>query len=69
MIGSEKQPNPENPDIIVTEPAIQSLTDEINGEKINNGNWAVLFDNEKLNYKAIGLPADNSDTSVVKGTL
>ena len=66
---TEKQPNPENPDIIVTEPAIQSLSDEINGHKIENGNWAVLFDNEQLSYKAIGLPPKNSDTSVVKMEL
>ena len=66
---TEKQPNPENPDIIVTEPAIQSLSDEINGHKIENGNWAVLFDNEQLSYKAIGIPPKNSDTSVVKMEL
>ena len=43
---------PTNPEIIVTSPAIASVKSEINGVKVNNGNWAVIKDNEELKYSA-----------------
>ena len=58
---TESQDAPSNPDIVVTSPAIASLSDEINGYAVDNGNWAVISDNEELNYSAVGIPVDATE--------
>ena len=58
---TESQDAPSNPDIVVTSPAIASLSDEINGYAVDNGNWAVISDNEELNYSAVGIPVDGTE--------
>lgn len=50
---TERQELPTNPDITVLSPAISSLTDTVNGRKVNNGNWTVISDNETVNYHAV----------------
>ena len=48
----EKNP-PTNPNIIVKSPAIAALSNNIDGEQINNGNWTVTTTQDGVDYKAV----------------
>ncbi len=61
---TEQQSAPTNPDITVLSPAVQTLSDTVNGYTVTNSAWAVITQDEPLNYKAV---ADAKDgTSITK---
>lgn len=62
---TEEQSAPSNPNITVLSPSIQSSTKEVNGHNIENGAWAVISENEPLNYKAIAEPVGDTVISKV----
>lgn len=62
---TSKQSAPTNPSIVVTNPAIQSISDTIDGKQINNGNWEVLTVDFDLNYCAEASPSSD-DTYITK---
>lgn len=53
---TEAQSAPANPDITVLSPAISSLSDTVNGRKIDNSGWTVIDDSETVRYNAIADP-------------
>lgn len=58
---TENQAAPTNPSITVISPAIQDM----NSLGTNN-NWAVISDNETLNYKAVAAPTDSTTISKIE---
>lgn len=62
-----EQSLPTNPKITVTSPAIASINSNVNGMAVDNGNWAVIKDNETVNYKASAVP--QGSTTVTKMEL
>lgn len=64
---TDLQDSPTNADITVISPATAGLNNTINGHKVDNGEWAVISENETINYHAITVPV--SGTTIKKFEL
>ncbi len=50
---TQQQEAPSNPMITVLSPATAAMDDEINGYSVDNGNWAVINEDETVTYHAV----------------
>ncbi len=67
LTAEQSETLPTNPEIVVTSPAIASVSSKVDGVSVNNGNWTVIKENESVNYKAQALPVGN--TAITKMEL
>ncbi len=64
---TDLQDSPTNADITVISPSTAGLNKTVNGYNVNNGEWAVISENEKINYHAVAIPV--SGTTIEKFEL
>ncbi|MCD7855899.1 MAG: polysaccharide lyase [Clostridiales bacterium] len=57
---TEAQESPSNPEITVVSPAIASVNSTVNGQKVDNGNWTVITEDETVNYNAYASAAGSA---------
>ena len=58
---TEEQQAPTNPSITVMSPAIASVNSTVDGKAVNNGNWTVVTENDKISYRAEATASEGTE--------